>query len=231
MSWFETRPIDCPRCGASVEVATAETINVTRMPSARDRILDGGFHRAPCPGCGGAVRVERAFLYTDVRREQFVHVFPPGDVADWPRCEEVAGHAFEGAVDPSPPAMREAARRFAVRVVFGLDALAEKLRLFDAGLDDALVELQKLELAAGAPALRARPSLRLRVARVDPDADRIEVIASENEIDDDDRWALALGRHRELAAHRDELRERFPGLFLRPFVDYRRLARERPEGA
>src|SRR5438105_2579346 len=120
MSWFVSDPVSCPRCGHEFVVDTAETINVTRMPAAREAILDGKFHRESCPGCGASVHIDRAFLYTDVTRAQFVHVFPRSHVVEWPEWEEVAARTFWDAFHPAPPAMEELARTFTVRAVFGV---------------------------------------------------------------------------------------------------------------
>lgn len=227
MSWFETTEFDCPRCGERFHGATAETINATRMPAARDRIFDGSFNRVRCSRCGASMHVDRTFLYSDIRREQFVHVFPLREAHDWPRLETVAEQTFHDAFHPSPPAMQEASRRFAVRAVFGLRALADKLRLWDAGLDDALVELQKLELYTGEPALRRRGDALLDVVGVDREAGHVEVEArSASGAWEVERFGLSLARYRELEASRAELEERYPGLFLRPFVSVRRLAHE-----
>jgi hypothetical protein len=230
MSWFETRELDCPRCARSFPAATAETINVTRMPTARDRILDGSFHRVECSHCHAIIEVDRAFLYSDLRREQFIHVFPLSHFGAWPHWEEVAGQTFWSAFDPAPPAMHEVARRFAVRAVFGLDALADKLRIWDAGLDDSLVELLKLELAASDPTLRSRRDLLLDVVGVDPGARTIEVAARSAHAGwPEERYSIRQSRYDELRAARLDLEEKFPLLFFRPFVSFRRLARRNPE--
>src|SRR5437660_345608 len=151
MSWFETTPFDCPSCGKQFFGPTAETINVSRMPGERDRILAGQFHRLTCSHCGAVLRVDRRFLYTDLDRKHFAHVFCTDEIGDWPALEQEAGKVFWQGFEKSPPGVREMALGFRVRAVFGVEALAEKLRIWDAGLDDALVELLKLELVTSMP--------------------------------------------------------------------------------
>lgn len=225
MSRFSPTSIACPRCGAAILAGLAESINVTRMPRARERILDGSFHRFDCPGCGEQVAVDCPFLYTDLRREHFVHVFPRAEEAGWPECEQIAGTTFHQGFLGAPPALQEAAHRYRVRAVFGLGALADKLRLWDAGLDDAVIELQKLELFVGAPELGPRGDVALEVTAVDER--QLEVRASSLT----GSWpalsfSLSRARHDQLLGRRDELLQRYPGLFHRPYVGYRRLARE-----
>ena len=225
MSDFTTDKLACPRCSNEVELSTAESINVTRMPSARDKILAGTFHRFACSSCQERITVDRVFLYTDMRREQFVHIFPVDHSGDWPRWEEIAAQTFWEAFNPAPPAMREIATRYRVRAVFGLAALADKVRVWEAGLDDVIVELQKLELATAHEALRTRTDVALDVVAVD-DA-TIEVAATSlSNAWPEERYALARTRYVQLAAARSELVEKFPGLFHKPYVGYRRLANE-----
>lgn len=225
MSKFAPTPYNCPRCGAEFLAGTAESINVTRMPRARERILEGRFHRFDCAKCGERITIDRVVMYIDMRREHFIHVFPVDHEAGWPEWEQVAGETFWRSFGTGPAAMQEVAPRYKVRAVFGLDALADKLRVWDAGLDDAVVELQKLELFTGAPALRERGDVAIDVTAIDEQ--QIEVRARSvtgawPPLD----FALARARHDQLAASRDDLLARYPGLFLRPYVGFRRLARE-----
>ena len=117
MSWFADERFTCPRCQHEFMAATADTINVTRMPGARDLILAGTFHRVVCEHCQERITIDRSFLYTDMRREHFVHVFPKDHEGDWPQWEEIAGETFWRGFVPAPPAMREVATRFLVRAV------------------------------------------------------------------------------------------------------------------
>jgi hypothetical protein len=191
------------------------------MPDARAAILAGTFHVFPCPGCGKANRVERELLYTDVDRGLFVGVYPAGEPGSWAAREEATAAVFDEAVAPTGEAGRAWAARFRIRMVLGLAALAEKLRLEDAGLDDRLIELIKLELLCEDDRLRATPGVdvifhdatdeRLRFALVTPGAAPSGL-------------AVERVRYDELSADRPRLTEELPGLFAMPFVSYRRLA-------
>ena len=225
MSWFEHDELPCPSCGARFLGATAETINVTRMPEMRDRILDGTFNRVVCPHCKTTAHVDRAFLYSDMTRKQFVHVFPRTRASDWPVWEETALEVFRHAFDGLPGEMRDFGAGFGVRAVFGGPALADKLHLADAGLEDAIVELLKLELHTSQPELRTRQDLFLDVVGVDAAAGLIEVAATGGAAPPA-IYGVRLSRYEELMSRREELVEKYLGLFSRPFVGYRRLARE-----
>lgn len=225
MSKFDPQTFACPRCGREFLAGTAESINFTRMPRARERLLDGSFHRFPCEHCGTVITIDRVFTCVDLRREQFLHVFPLDHEKDWPKWEEIAGETFWNAFGSGPPMVQALGPRYRVRAVFGLDAAADKLRLWDAGLDDAIVELQKLELFAGAPELRERGDAVIDV--VDVNERHIEVaVRSAGGTFAPMAFALSRARYQELEASRDQLVPRYPGLFHKPYVGFRRLARE-----
>ncbi len=227
MSWFEPTDVACPRCSHAYKCGTAETINVTRMPWAKEQILAGTFHQSECPECGLSFWVDRDFLYTDFEQARFVHVFPSVAQEEWPALETVTEEVFENTCAEGPPFVREFSARFAVRTVFGLRQLGEKVRLWDAGLDDAAAELLKLELLLASPELRQRPTLEMLVTEVDLGADRLVIEAFDREGNADViSFAAQLRRYRELDADRARLIERFPGLYYRPFRSFRRLTRE-----
>lgn len=224
MSWFTMSALTCPACAHGFEVPTADTVNVTRLPAHRGHVLEGSFHRFACPSCGHAIRVERDFLYTDLDRAQMVQVHRPDSEMDWRHAEKQTLAAFHAAVDNGPPGVVDFAVTTRLRTVFGVDELAEKVLLWEHGLDDGLVELLKLELMMAMPELRRKPDIRLVITAVrDRDG---ELWAREG---GGEEYALPLARLRELAATRGALTERFPGLFYRPWVSFRRLAFETPE--
>ncbi|MCB9727447.1 MAG: CpXC domain-containing protein [Deltaproteobacteria bacterium] len=230
MSWFDVKVMTCPTCQREFEAGTAETINVTRMPWAREQILAGHFHTVECPHCDAVHHVDRGFLYTDFGRNHFVMVHANASLGDWPALEEVTGKVFSDVTHHAPPLVQQMATQFTVRAVFGLRDLEDKLRLWDAGLDDRVVELLKLELMVQTPALARRADLRLSVQTVAESEDRLEIEAwSHDGSHPPVLYGAALARYRELDARRAELEDRYPGLFFKPFASFRRLARETAE--
>jgi hypothetical protein len=226
VSWFAAVSITCPSCAASFTGHAADSINIERAPEARALVLEGAFHVEVCPGCGQRVTIDRPFLYTDLGRRQFCHVFRRADEGDWPRREEVAEQTFWEGVRGAPPAVAELARLVSVRAVFGVAALAEKLRIWDAGLDDAVVELLKLELVATRGDGVDREVLLVSAAGAD---DTLELMVRPFGAPPDaevDLHGARRARYHALADDRERLVEQWPGLFLRPYVSYRRLARE-----
>lgn len=166
MSTWAVRTVRCP-CGHTQEAQLADGLHITRLPEVRERILAGTFHHAACAACKRISVAETKTLYTDFDRHHWVAVAPPWLLGDWAAWADVVAREFHHNMEvAAPPMVRELAPLFRVRLVFGLDALAEKLTAWDAGLDDVIVEAAKIRLHA---ALRGEfpPGTRLRLTNVD----------------------------------------------------------------
>lgn len=226
MSWFTSTPITCPRCQEAFIGHAADTINIRRVPRARDLVLAGEFHVETCPACALRITIDRTFLYTDFGRRHFLQVFRRAQAPGWQRCEATAFRTFAEGFVGAPPAIQQVARTCAVRAVFGLAELAEKLRVWEAGLDDALVELLKLELVTqGTGEVTPDHEVLMQTA----DESRIELMVRPRDAGEDAEvtvFSVDRARYAALEAERARLEEQWPGLFNAPYVSFRRLARE-----
>lgn len=168
MSTFVKREIACGGCGLRAERDVATSVNVSRTPEWRARILDETFQRFPCSRCRAVTQVCDAFVYLDFDRRQLIGVLPPAEESHWAEVEHEAADAFERNLGRDGPAVaRPIGEGFVVRTVFGLDALREKLILLDAGLDDSIVEVVKLRVLLGMEDRPVVPAGRLRVVDLD----------------------------------------------------------------
>lgn len=209
MSRFTTAALACA-CGHVQAARVAESINVTRTPQARASILAGDFHGFTCAACGAALVHRGPWLYTDVERRQMISVRLPEEVDDWAAWEAVAERAFWRQYPRGGESWRADADGYRLRLVFGQWALREKLLLWDAGIDEARVEVIKLDLrlrhaVQGSPIVVAITDDDLVLRVVGGDAVRVD---------------------RALYAALDPavVRRRYPGLHGRLFVDHRRVA-------
>ncbi len=166
MSTWAVHPVGCP-CGAEFQAQLADGLHITRLPEVRQKILDGTFHTVTCPGCRATGVVHTKTLYTDFQRFHWVAVAPRWMVGDYEAWDAVVTEEFHKNLRvAAPPMITALAGQFVVRLVFGLDALAEKLKAWDAGLDDAAMELVKWRLIQGHPELIS-PGFRLRLVEAD----------------------------------------------------------------
>ena len=144
----------CPSCGIDVEVRLLDGIDTGRVPWAREAILERTLHQFRCDGCGQKLDVETSNVYTDFPRGHYIALEPEG--GDWRALSQQHRQAFDQAFLFGPPVAREIGRSLVHRLVFGLEALREKLVIWDAGLDDRVVETLKATALEGAVGQRLR---------------------------------------------------------------------------
>ncbi|MCW5806551.1 MAG: hypothetical protein KIT31_29570 [Deltaproteobacteria bacterium] len=159
-TWFEEL-VPCPACGREVRAKLAYGAHVARAPEVRAQVLERSFHRATC-ACGEVFRARRGVVYTDVDRRQWIQVSLEEERPIWPELEVATGALFERAFTGAPAAA-ELAEGMRVRLVFGYEELREKLVVWAAALDDAVVECLKLRAIERDPSLAATPLVVERV--------------------------------------------------------------------
>jgi CpXC protein len=145
MSTFYPFSLECS-CGHIYTVDLAYGIHVTRLPQARQQILDGEFQVFQCPACGTATAVEGPTVYTDFIRHHYVAV-ETAVRPEWRMLRTRLDQVFENSFTLGPPIATEMGTRFKKRCVIGFQALREKLVIWDAALDDLVVEGVKGRLA------------------------------------------------------------------------------------
>lgn len=124
-----TASVKCPGCGTQQDCPLVQTIDIRENAADKQKLLDGELNVLAC-ACG-----KRTQLAANV-------LFRQGDLT----CQVVPG---------GEKAMEEAAAAFAAsgiggtrRLVPSLNALVEKVKLLDAGLDDRAIEMTKVLLLA-----------------------------------------------------------------------------------
>lgn len=182
MSVYEDRVLTCPHCGHAEARQVAVSLSGDRIAHERQEILDDTFQRFTCTACQRPFRADGPLIYIDFDEKLWIAVFPaPWEAAWWDHEDEPRGVFERYMIENCPPLVREWAPGFAVRAVFGLDRLREKLVAHAAGIDDRVLEAFKLDLLRGMGthelSPRARPTLRevtadtavFHVPRPDPD--------------------------------------------------------------
>lgn len=166
MSIFTTHTIQCPACATPIDFELVMSVNADRRPDFRDAILDGSFQRQPCPGCATPFRVEPEF--TDMKRGQYIGVWPTARRADWQACGEKTRAVFDDALGRNaPPEARRIGEDLDVRVVFGWPALVEKILARGAGIDDRTLEVAKLAVMRSSEETPLPGHRALRLVQVD----------------------------------------------------------------
>lgn len=163
MSVLANLTVECPSCGGPVSIEAVASINADRRPDLRQAILAGTLQTGSCAACGTTARGEPELMLLDTARDQWLLVRPASARAEWQEVEGQAREIFGRLFTNAAMAMtREIGARLSARVVFGWPALAEKLVLRDAGLDDVSMECLKAWLLRGGEASRLGDHADLR---------------------------------------------------------------------
>lgn len=224
MSVWYAQDLVCGNCHHQFEAVLARGIHARRLPEVRNQIIRGELHHISCPACNAVIDAHRDLAYTDFDRHHWVHVATPSQLDDWAEVERYAVETFDRYMRGGPPAVQELARPFRVRVVFDLDELREKLVLWDADLDDGVIECVKLVCIRERPAIAA-PGRRIRVRAVERDHLLMAAVEREHPRVDVARWQVPRRVVDEVARARATYEAQMPALFAPGFVSLDRYLR------
>lgn len=164
MSIFQTLDVPCPTCRAEVSFDMVHSVNADRRPDLRQAILDRSFQRQTCPACGLSFRVEPEFTYINLKRGQYIAVWPVGKRAQWKELEARSQAAFDKAFGAAAsPEAKALGKNVAMRMVFGWPALNEKLIAADHGIDDRSLELAKIGILRNLDEVPVGDEMELRL--------------------------------------------------------------------
>ena len=119
----------CSDCGTSFESQVYQSINVQDSPELKAKVISGEIFLRRCPSCGKVQLAKYPLLYLD----------PAENLLLCLSDQELTVDGLEG---------------YTARRVTTVGELIEKIKIFDAGLDDVIIELCKYvtcqELGTGA---------------------------------------------------------------------------------
>lgn len=129
MSKISTKPFKCPSCGYEGKFTMYDSVNVTLDPNLREKVLSGEVFDWVCPKCKEQLSIRHNLLYHDMDRKFQIYYAPNN-------CEAVC--QMMNDMMTKYPGMRSKCR-----TVESLNALREKVYVFETGLDDIAIELAK----------------------------------------------------------------------------------------
>ena len=124
-----TVQVACPTCGLEAKVTITQSINTREKPDLKARLLAGELNVLACTRCGNTTPLETNLTYYDPDRTLFI-VTTPGDEAVGERALAAIGDTGTRRLVPSR------------------NALLEKVKIAEAGLDNRVVEVLKVLLLA-----------------------------------------------------------------------------------
>ena len=126
---------ECPNCNTAGTSELASTVSVSKDPAIKERILSGEYFVWECPSCQHQFLIDDVFLYNDDINGLMVYYVP----------------GFKKPTLGIPTLLKTKdgfdTENSVLRVTAHFLDLAEKIRIFDAGLDDQAVEMVKFYLA------------------------------------------------------------------------------------
>lgn len=124
MSLSNQTNVVCPGCNKNMVVNIWSSLNIAQNPEVKEEILRGDFGKIVCPKCDTRINLVYGFLYHDPVKE-----FMIGVMSD-----------FNPVYFEDPRLMPKS---YTCRTVHNYDTLAEKIRIFDCGLNDIEIEVTK----------------------------------------------------------------------------------------
>ena len=123
--------VECPACGRAKDVTLVQSLNTRTDADSKQKLLAGELNLLAC-ACGRSTPLLTTILFVDPDADYYVRVCPGGDaeVAEAVSLFRASGATGRMRVVPSPNALRE------------------KVKILDAGLDDWAIELLKVLLLA-----------------------------------------------------------------------------------
>ncbi len=133
MSEKVKRNITCPKCGAVKETTLLCSVNASSLNDAHKQIFEDKFFEWTCESCGETRQLLHPLLYNDIKNRTMVYYIPDVD----------RRQLVDDKLEAEFPELNDVKKR----VVPTVNALKEKIYIFDLGLNDMAVELTKLAVA------------------------------------------------------------------------------------
>ena len=144
MTVKHSQSIKCLKCKKASDFEFYESINTALDPKLKQRVKNFDIFKFVCPHCGSEQFVNYSFLYHQM--EDQIMIFYCQDEEEVNKVRSLYAEDFETVTDENGVERPIDTSGYRRRIVIGADELVEKIRIFDAGLDDRLMEIYKVML-------------------------------------------------------------------------------------
>ena len=135
MSMPRTVKITCPNCGRESDFVIWDSINTMLDPETKQAVRDESLFKFTCPHCHETTTVNYSFLYHQMEDHMMIHCAMTEE-----NRKDFLEIIHNNKNDLMPG---DNAEKYLIRSVLTLNETKEKLQIFDAGLDDRMIELCK----------------------------------------------------------------------------------------
>lgn len=130
MSKTTERTIKCSACGAEINATIWDSINVTLSPNEKENVKNGSIFDVKCDKCSSHMFLEYQCMYHDMDKKIVVCSLQQNQIDE--AIEYMSLFAKQG---------------YTIRFVSTNNALIEKVRIFESGLKDTIIEYLKVNIA------------------------------------------------------------------------------------
>ena len=141
MSRREEITVTCPKCGTEHPFVIWSSINTTLNPDMKAAVKDLSAFQFECPSCGEKTYVDYGCLY---------HQMEDRIMIQYANSDKSAEQCYEMMTRDGPTGILQDMRKngYLLRIVRSQRELLEKIAVFDAGLDDRIIEICKVFILA-----------------------------------------------------------------------------------
>ncbi len=127
----------CPDCKKEFPFEMWQTVNIQLNPELREKVLDHSIFNFKCPHCGMEGHTEYPFLYNDMQHGFMIQYCPEEeDIGEYEESLQkiIDSYKATGALNNEY-----------IRIVTEYFLLEEKIKIFESGYDDRVIELLKAQ--------------------------------------------------------------------------------------
>lgn len=141
MSKTRSITITCPACRKDSDFVIWESINTVLNPEMKSAVRDRSAFLFICPECGAKNYVDYGFLYHQMEDRIMIH---------YASSDKNAEEIYDLVTGKTMPDMMKEMfdSDYLIRIVRSQNQFREKVAIFDAGLDDRIIEIFKIFLLA-----------------------------------------------------------------------------------
>ncbi len=166
----EKEKVKCSKCGHENELDLYSVINVSENPELKNQILEHKLYGYKCSDCGRNVALSYMNTYIDEQNKIIIFVAP--------QSEKIKDRGEARKIFESMYPADELGMDYVKRIVRDVRALTDKIKVFDCGLDDRVIEIMKIFLALNAGEEKASPDMIF--FDVDKDGKKMFVMVLDN---------------------------------------------------
>ncbi len=139
-------------CGHEFEAILWDSVHISEETDLKSKILNGEINQIQCVKCKKRSYIEKNILYCDPNQKLLIQMYPHSDRPKYLELESEHKKTIKS---------NSHLRGYRCRLAFGQHEMIEKIRIFDSGLDDRIIEMIKLKILEQDEIVKETPDAEL----------------------------------------------------------------------